>query len=79
MMLYMVVSLGSHHYLPPFFFFFCALTILEDGVALNDARKLDDEVLAVVFNNIGGRRHGDDAVRVHHMSFLFSFFLCSYT
>jgi hypothetical protein len=66
-------------YSPPFFC--CALTILEDGVATsaavfaNNARKLDDEDLAVVFNNIGGRRHSDDTVHVHRVSLLFSFFL----
>ena len=48
---------------PPFFF--GALTILKDGVATaavfaKNARKLDDEDLAVVFNNIGGRRHAED-------------------
>jgi hypothetical protein len=36
-------------------------------VFANDARKLDDEVLVVVFNDISGRKHGDDAVRVHRM------------
>jgi hypothetical protein len=68
------------------FFFSGSLIILEDDVATsaaifaNMAQKLDDGDLAVVFNNIGGLVHGDntEAVGVHRMSPLFSFFLSSY-
>jgi hypothetical protein len=43
-------------------------------VFVNDARKLDDEVLAVVFNSIGGRKHGDDTACT---SYVFSLFFLS--
>ena len=65
-------------------FFLGALTILEDGVATsaavfaNGVQKLDDEDLAGIFNNVGGKKHGDDAVRVYRTYLLFSVLLFVY-